>query len=339
MSSTLFLIVSLGLILLAAEGFTNGLEVFGKRFSFSQAVVGSILAAVGTAMPETILPLVAIFGSNHAAARDIGVGAILGAPFMLATVAFFLVGVTVVVETLRNRRKYAIRIEPHTLKRDLSFFIVMYALAIGVPLVSGRALVVPLALLLLAGYIFYVKLTVSGESAEMEHHNGLHLWHIQKRLGLTRRDAPHTLLIMAQVAAALLVMVGGANLFVKSLEVVSVRAGMSPLLFALILAPIATELPEKFNSVTWILKGKDPLAMGNVTGAMVFQATFPVSIGLLFTPWQITGLALFSALLALASALLLLAVVWIKNRVPPGLLLVGGVFYAIYVTAILVRCR
>ena len=89
MSSTLFLIVSLGLILLAAEGFTNGLEVFGKRFSFSQAVVGSSLAAVGTAMPETILPLVAIFGSNHAAARDIGVGAILGAPFMLATVAFF----------------------------------------------------------------------------------------------------------------------------------------------------------------------------------------------------------------------------------------------------------
>ncbi len=43
----------------------------------------------------------------------------------------------------------------------------------------------------------------------------------------------------------------------------------------LLVAPIATELPEKFNAVIWIRQGKDTLAMGNITGAMVFQASIP----------------------------------------------------------------
>ncbi len=91
-------------ILLAAEGFTNGIETFGSRFNLSQAVVGSLLAAVGTAMPETILPVVAIFFYSGASAKDIGVGAILGAPFMLSTLAFFLVGLTVITASHKKEK-------------------------------------------------------------------------------------------------------------------------------------------------------------------------------------------------------------------------------------------
>ena len=70
-------------------------------------------------------------------------------------------------------------------------------------------------------------------------------------------------------------MIFGAHTFVKGLEHVALRFGMNPLLFALILAPVATELPEKVNSITWTWKGRDTLAIGNITGAMVFQSTFP----------------------------------------------------------------
>ena len=80
--SLLFLILGLVLILIAAKFFTNGIEEFGRHFSFSQAAVGSIFAAVGTALPETVLPVVAIFMYGGASAKEIGVGAILGAPFM-----------------------------------------------------------------------------------------------------------------------------------------------------------------------------------------------------------------------------------------------------------------
>lgn len=90
-------------------------------------------------------------------------------------------------------------------------------------------------------------------------------------------------MILLQVLGSLTVMIAGAHTFVASLEHVSIRFGMNPLLFALMLAPIATELPEIFNSITWTWKGRDTLAIGNITGAMVFQSTFPVSVGLLFT--------------------------------------------------------
>ena len=320
--SLVFLVLSLLLILLAAEGFTNGLEAAGKKFAFSQAVVGSILAAVGTALPETILPIVAIFFVHHGASKDVGLGAILGAPFMLSTVAFFIMGMTVTAAHARKRHAYALDIEPHTIQRDLTFFISMYSLAVILPLLTGRLLVVPIAVVLVCSYFFYVYLTVKSPSREIEHFQGLHIWKFA--------GAPHTALILAQVLAALCIMVFGSQVFVKNLESVSLRLGMDPLLFALILAPIATELPEKFNSVTWILKKRDSLAVGNITGAMVFQGAFPVSIGLVFTSWQVTGMALVSAVITLASAALVLSALIIKKRIPPFVMLLGGVFYAAY---------
>ncbi|MDO8671164.1 MAG: sodium:calcium antiporter, partial [Dehalococcoidia bacterium] len=87
---------SLLLILFAAELFTNSIEWAGHKLRFSEGVVGSVLAAVGTAMPETIIPVVAVwFGSGGQHSSDIGIGAILGAPFMLATLAMFVTGTAV----------------------------------------------------------------------------------------------------------------------------------------------------------------------------------------------------------------------------------------------------
>ena len=62
---------------------------------------------------------------------------------------------------------------------------------------------------------------------------------------------------------------------------------MSATLLALVIAPIATELPEKLNSILWVRQGKDTLAIGNISGAMVFQACFPTAVALLFAPAQL----------------------------------------------------
>jgi cation:H+ antiporter len=324
-------------ILIAAEGFTNGIETLGRKFSLSQAVVGSILAAVGTALPETILPLVAIFLYGGSSGNDIGVGAILGAPFMLSTLAFFLVGLTSLIAHVRKRRDFEINVETHSTKRDLIFFLPMYSSAVLIPLVAGRGFSVIIAMLLVAGYIFYAYRTFRGESADIEHSEGMYLWRLLGKLRLTSSHAPHFLLMLVQVLGALCIMVTGAHTFVKSLERVSAAMGMNPLLFALMLAPVATELPEKFNSVSWIWKGKDTLAIGNITGAMVFQSTFPVSVGLLFTDWELTGMALFSAILALASALIVLGELALRKRISPLTMLLTGGLYLIYVVVLIVN--
>lgn len=337
LTNGLFLLFGLVLILFAAEGFTNGIETLGRRFSLSQAVVGSLLAAVGTALPETILPIVAILFYGGASAQDIGVGAILGAPFMLSTLAFFLVGLTVLVSWLNKRRNFTLRIEPHSLKRDLIFFVFLYSLAVFVPLLFGRTYSVVIAFILIAGYIVYAWLTFRGESGEIEHSSEMYLWRVIKKAGLIKTQNPPLLLILFQVSGALFIMVMGAHTFVEHLEHISMSLGMNPLLFALLLAPVATELPEKFNSVTWSWKGRDALAMGNITGAMVFQSTFPVSVGLIFTEWHLTGMALFSALIALTSALAVLIEVSFKKRLSPISLLFGGVLYLLYVVVLILK--
>lgn len=339
MKELVILSFSLLMILLSAELFTNGIESLGRRLSLSQAVVGSILAAVGTALPETILPLVAILMHGGDSAKKIGVGAILGAPFMLATLAFFLVGVSVLVSFLRKKRKFELHIEAHSMKRDLLFFILLYSTAIFLPMIvhTGRAFI---AVLLVAGYLVYAYRTFKGESADIMHAPELHLSRLIPA-GMLRKGTgeeehePGLTPIFLQTLAALAIMVYGAHAFVGSLQKLSSLWGMNPLLFALLVAPVATELPEKFNSVSWTLKGKDTLALGNITGAMVFQTTFPVSVGLLFTEWNISGLGFFSALLALVSACIAVTEIHLRGRLSPLTVLTGGGLYIVYALAVL----
>src|SRR5437868_15333143 len=91
------LVLAFFVILLGAELFTNGIEWFGHKLNLAEGAVGSVLAAVGTALPETMIPLVAILTATGAtdAAHHIGVVAILGAPFMLATLAMSVTGLGV----------------------------------------------------------------------------------------------------------------------------------------------------------------------------------------------------------------------------------------------------
>lgn len=341
MTDIIFLIFSLLLILASAELFTNGVECLGRRLSLSQAVVGSLLAAVGTALPETILPFVAIMMHGGDAGKQIGVGAILGAPFMLSTLAFFLVGLTVTAGFLRKKRMFELNVEVHSMKRDLVFFILLYGAAISLPLFTklNHSL---LAGALVAGYVVYAYMTFRGESADIMHTEELYfntvICALRRVFSGRKTDGQKTYgvpIISFQVFFSLAVMISGAHTFVSCLGSLSRVWGMDPLIFALLVAPVATELPEKFNSVSWTLKGRDTLAMGNITGAMVFQSTFPVSVGLLFTDWNIHGTALLSAILALLSASVLLIEIHVRKRVSPFTVLLGGAFYVIYALAII----
>ncbi|GLI52666.1 sodium:calcium antiporter [Thermodesulfovibrio yellowstonii] len=317
--------------MLSAEVFTNGIEVFGKKLSLSQAVVGSILAAVGTALPETILPLVAIFLHKGEAGHSIGIGAILGAPFMLATLAFLLIGLTVLIAYISKKRTFVFDAEIPTVKRDLIFFLCMYSCGIFLPMLIIPHIIV--AFLLVIGYTVYLYLTFKSESDALIHEEKLYL---EKFFGkILPVERFKGFFSFVQVLLALFIMIEGAHGFVSALQHVSLMLGFDPLLFALLIAPVATELPEKFNSVTWTFKGRDTLAMGNVTGAMVFQSTFPVSVGIIFTDWNITGYALLSACLAILAGLIILGEIHFRKRISPLTLILSGSFYLLYAILII----
>lgn len=326
------LLLNLFLIFISAEIFTNGVESLGKSLSLSQAVVGSILAAVGTALPETILPLVAILLHKGDVGASVGIGAILGAPFMLTTLAFLMIGLTVFVSYLMRRRSLTLDVEIQNLKRDIVFFLVMYSIGIFVPMFLKAPLVV--AIFLIGGYLFYLYSTFRGQSQEIFQIDRIYLERIFG--GLLPISKFRGFFSFVQVLLALAIMIKGAHGFVDALRNIAFTYGFDPLLFSLLVAPVATELPEKFNSVTWTFKGRDTLALGNVTGAMVFQSTFPVSVGLIFTEWDIKGYALLSASLALLAALIVLGEIHFRRRLSPITLIFSGSFYLVYALLIVI---
>ena len=123
----------------------------------------------------------------------------------------------------------------------------------------------------------------------------------------------------------------GAHLFVGAVEHLSETVGIPAGIIALVLAPLATELPEKFNSVIWLRDNKDTLAIGNITGAMVFQSTIPVTIGVLFTPWQLDSLSALATGLALLSSLVFLGFLLRKAPLKAFYMLGAGSLYILFV--------
>jgi cation:H+ antiporter len=166
----------------AASLFTNAVEIMGSRLNMGQGAVGSVLAAVGTALPETTIPIVAVLaaffaGRDLETAGEIGIGAILGAPFMLATLAMFVVGLSALIfrkrrvqgSEIRCQRTAAeeypwckalaksVNIDTDTIGRDIAFFLFFFGVAAGVGVVELLyPLKVVLALLLIAAYAYYV---------------------------------------------------------------------------------------------------------------------------------------------------------------------------------------
>ncbi len=319
---------SLALILLGCELFTNAIEWFGRKLKFSTGAVGSIFAAVGTALPETLIPVVAILFHTGAAAHEIGVGAILGAPFLLATLALPITGLATLIGAWRGRRTAVMNVNTSVLRHDLQGFFVFYALAVGATFITGLMWRVAIAVVLLGGYAWYVhrhlRRPLDGDqSADQDELSPLYLTP-------RTRPAPRLRFVLGQLVLSLAAIVGGAHLFVGSLEAVCLQAGLHPLIMSLILAPIATELPEKFNSIIWIGQGKDTLALGNISGAMAFQSAIPVTLGILLTPWDLSEGALASAFMALASALVLMAWLKLRKSLSPWVLLVGAPLYALW---------
>ncbi len=294
------LLVSFAVVLTGALLFTNAVEWIGHKLDLGEGAVGSILAAVGTAMPETLIAIVALISATEGS-EDVAVGAIVGAPFLLATLAMGLVGLFAYL--YREKRAQGVHLDAHgpTLERDLLFFLAFFALAGLLAWGPPAAVRIPAGLVFLAAYLVYVARTLRG-SGEVQEHETLNPLLFERRA--ERQGDPALGLCVLQLLVGLGAMVGGAHLFVEQLLEIAEDLGVDALVLALILAPLATELPEKVNSFFWVREGKDALALGNISGAMVFQSTIPVGIGLLFTEWSLEGNAILSIGLGLAGGVL-----------------------------------
>jgi cation:H+ antiporter len=313
----LFLIGCAAVIYGACEWFVNAVEWLGQRLRVGPLAIGTILAAFGTALPESVVTFVAVVFGGSASQKDIGVGAAMGGPLALATVAYGVTGWMMLARRRRARVNAQAMVPvggpggegPATppgppsgddvgdlgrLARDQGWFLAIFVVKVALGLVAF-AIKPWLGLLFFVVYAVYFWREIRGGGGH-GHDADLQPLRLQRR-----RPQPAIWAVVTQTLATLAVIFAASQLFVHQLDAIGPMLGLSAAVTALLLSPIATELPEIMNAVIWVRQGKTRLALANVSGAMMIQATVPSGLGLLFTPWRFDTALLISGLVTMVA--------------------------------------
>ncbi|MFE7487784.1 sodium:calcium antiporter [Kitasatospora sp. NPDC057541] len=337
------LIVCAVAIYLSCEWFVNAVEWLGERLNVGKMAVGTILAAFGTALPESVVTLVAVTTGGTEEAKNIGVGAAMGGPLALATVAYGVTGAALLVKRRRDRASAlaaGVTVPPASqalgterdmrrLAKDQKWFLPIFFVKVSLGLVAF-AFKPALGVLFFAAYAVYfwreIRASRADEAADGDDGDEEELEALKIQ---PKKDSPDTWAVVVQTLATLVVIFIAAHYFVAQLDVIGPMLGLSATVTALLLSPIATELPEIMNAIIWVRQGKVRLALANISGAMMIQATVPSGIGLLFTKWRFDGPLLWSGLVTMAAIVYLLLTMR-AHRLTPARLTVAAGFYAVF---------
>lgn len=321
----ILLIASAVAIYLACEYFVNGIEWVGRKAGVAETAVGTILAAFGTALPESVVTFVAVVFGQDEAARSIGIGAAMGGPLALGTISYAVVGGMLLLTGTRGRTASLLDHDGR-LSRDQAWFLLIFVIKVALGLIAF-AIKPWLGWLFLAAYglYFWSEMRREADPEEQEELDPLKLRPTQAN--------PHLAWALAQTVLALVVIFAASHVFVGQLEYIGPWLGIPPMVVALILSPIATELPETMNAIIWVRQGKTRLALANISGSMMIQATVPSALGLFFTPW------LFDSALILAAVITMLSIAGLflllrRDALTPWRLTMFGLLYAVFAVGI-----
>lgn len=310
-------------IYFACEFFVNGVEWVGRKMSVGATATGTILAAFGTALPESVITFVAVAFGKSDTQRELGVGAALGGPLVLSTIAYATVGLTLILAHQHLKRTAEVKRDFQRLARDQGWFLAIFLVKLTVGLVAF-SFKPWLGIAFLAAYALYfwqeMRRDESGEEEEE-----------LEPLILARKAPgdPSLVLSLIQTLCALVVIFFASRLFVGQLDALGPALGIKPQLLALLLSPIATELPETMNAIIWVRQGKHRLALANISGAMMIQATVPTAFGIFFTPWLLDrSLILAGGITAIAVAVMFVS--FRRGVISRGFLASMGLFYAVF---------
>ncbi len=322
MLTALLFLGSAAAIYFACEFFVNGIEWLGRKLGVGETATGTILAAFGTALPESAVTFVAVVFGRDAAQKDIGVGAALGGPMVLATLSYAVVGFAMLWNHRRlGRSTHAIECDSRRLRRDQAWFLSIFVgkLALGLVVFKYKPW---LGTFFLLAYVVYLLRELHGAQV-------LSVGDLEP-LKLHQKGDPGLFWPLAQTTLALIAIAVASKLFVGQLETIGKWAGLSPQLVALLLSPVATELPETMNALIWVRQGKERLALANISGAMMIQATIPTALGLFFTSWIFSRALVVSGVITLAAVAALLAL-FAKESVNAAVLIPLAGLYALFI--------
>ena len=314
MLDILFLVGGLALILLGANGLTDGAAAVAKRFNISDLVIGLTIVAFGTSAPELVISVMAALGGS----ADMAIGNVVGSNLFNV---LMIVGVTALV--------MPIKVGEGTLSKEIPL-VVLASLALAfcgndVLLDGGQTNTISRidGLIMLCFFLIFMRYTFAiarngGEEAEGEKIKEMPVW-------------KSVLFIIGGLAG----LVFGGQWFVDGASGIASSLGVSESTIGLTIVAGGTSLPELATSVTAALKKNPGIAVGNVIGSNLFNIFFVLGCSATVSPLPMGGITNLDLVVMTASAVLFWIVGWFFKertitRVEGALMVVCYVAYTAY---------
>ncbi len=307
----LILLLSIGVLLVGAEGLVRGSASLAIRLGLTPLVVGLTVVAFGTSAPELVVSV----NATLAGQGGLAVGNIVGSNILNIGV---ILGLTALI--------CPIRIALPVLKIDAP--IMVGATIVGALILSrgslgsgiGAALVA--ALLLYTGVTVWLAKTTSPPEAEAEFEEGVPT--VSRSL---LRD-------LAFVAGGLALLVLASHWLVGSATSIATTLGVSEAVIGLTIVAAGTSMPELATSVMAAIRRQPDIAVGNVIGSNLFNVLGILGITAVVRPIEATGVSTLDLVVMGAFAVALLPLMWTGRnlqRWEGGFLLTG---FAVYLFAL-----
>ncbi|MEL5893539.1 calcium/sodium antiporter [Bacteroides sp. GD17] len=282
----LLLIGGLLLILLGANGLTDGAASVAKRFRIPSIVIGLTIVAFGTSAPELTVSI----SSALKGSADIAIGNVVGSNIFNT---LMIVGCTALFAPIIITR--------NTLRREIplcilsSLALLICANDVFLDGSKGNVLSITDGLLLLCFFAIFLSYTFAIAShhpqekeEETEEIKQLPMW-------------KSILYIIGGLGA----LIAGGSFFVDGASGIARSLGVSESIIGLTLVAGGTSLPELATSIVAALKKNPEIAIGNVIGSNLFNIFFVLGCSASITPLHLTGITNFDLWVLVGSSILL----------------------------------
>lgn len=318
MLDTLLLIGGLALILLGANGLTDGSAAVAKRFRISDLVIGLTIVAFGTSAPELVISVLSALNGS----AEMAIGNVVGSNTFNV---LMIVGCTALVLPIKIGNGIMSKEIPLVILASL----VLFVCANDVMLDGGASNMINRSdgLVLLAFFLIFMRYTFaiarngSDEAMEEQKIKIMPVW--------------KSVLFIIGGLAGLIV---GGQFFVEGAGGIARSLGVSESIIGLTLVAGGTSLPELATSITAALKKNPGIAIGNVIGSNLFNIFFVLGCSATVSPLPMGGINNLDLTVMIASAVLLWLVGWFFRkrtitRAEGALMVACYVAYTVYLIA------
>lgn len=320
-SNLLLLLFGLILIFISTVIFTNTIEYIAFKMKWTHSFTGAIIAPLVTSFPELMVFLIAVFVYRGSAGAEIGIGTILGEPFMASTIAYALVFVAVISSLFIGKRRSNVLKIDRILLVPYTFIVFLFPLVLLPYFFNLLILKYLMSALFLGSYGYYIAIMYRNRASEQFE---------ASETPILSRFMSLELAASLQLILSVIGIYFGSTILVQSIDGISASTGLSALATAIILVPVGTAIPETMSAMLWAYRGKDNFAIASLVGEKILYSTFYPGIALLLVPWLLDYHAYISV-----SATTTISLVYIyyinRGKIPYYALLFGLVFFIIYI--------